>query len=132
MTVEEKFEQIPFRGRYLDSNYRAYCRCCDQDFRLWYGSANEENRKKMTSGKLLGQSVTCPPCKMKRKGSDSAYIYRKLTVDESINTLFLMSSNNIDYDAVEQQASYQHRMDREVEEMEEKSKWYLEKMQKSV
>lgn len=127
MNMESQFDAIPFRGRWLDSNYKAYCRSCDQEFRLWYGSSSPDRQKKM-EGDYLGTTLDCAACKVTKGNSDSAKVFRKLTVDESVKALYMLSQNTgIDYAEAERQASYQTRMDRETEEMEAKTDWYLQK-----
>lgn len=127
MNLESQFEAIPFRGRYLDCNYKAYCKCCEQEFRLWYGSANSEYQTKMR-GDYIGTVLDCVPCKLKKGQHGSAKVFRKLTVDESVKTLYMMGQNQgIDYEEAERQASYQRRMDKEVEEMDAKTDWLMAK-----
>lgn len=127
-SLESQFEALPFRGRHLDSNYKAYCKCCDQSFRLWYGSANSDNRAKMESGKFLNTTLDCPPCKLKKGASDSAKVYYRMTVDESVKMLYIMGQGkHIDYDAAERQEYEEKVKDKELEEMEAKSDWYLSK-----
>ncbi len=124
----EMLEQIPFRGRDVDSNYYVYCKCCDKRQRLWYRSARDDMKERMLKG--LEGEFDCPGCLLKKGVTKSVVVLGRIPVSQAIQNLFMMSkSTGIDYAKADKEAEYQTKMDRQLEEDRRKTEWYLKQMQ---
>lgn len=129
LSTAEMLELIPFRGRDLDSNYYVFCKCCENRQRLWYRSANPQMRERMDKG--LEGKFNCPACHIKKKITDSVVVLSRIPVDKAIKDLYMMSlSTGIDYKKADEDASYQNKMNAQLEADREKTEYLLKQFKK--
>jgi hypothetical protein len=126
MVSQFKLDAIPFRGKDITCNWLGFCKICKQQKRLWYRGANQINRQKMEVD-YMGRH-DCPGCVVKFNAHSTVDVYRRMFPYEAINWLYIMGkSTGIDYNKVEAQQSAHQLKEREADEMEDKTKWYLQK-----
>jgi len=127
LSTVEMLEQIPFRGRYIDSNYECHCWSCSNPLFVWYGSASPENQERMAEG--LEGWVDCPSCRIKKGYRKSAEVVKRMNPYNAIRHLWYMGrSTGIDFKAAEEQEKKDNKMELSLEENEAKTKWYLDRM----
>jgi hypothetical protein len=123
----EMLEQIPFRGRWLDSNWIGYCNGCKSSKRLWYGSADKENREQMEED--YRGCKDCPSCVVNKRGHKTVDIYERMTPEETIKLLWLMRNDTgIDFQAADEHEKSENKQEIKARENQIKSDWYLQKM----